>query len=84
MQVAYKVLPITQPDPAYGDLKETWIPILAVSLIIGHSQTKRIEAIVDSGARSCLFHASIGEAHGLRLKDGLEGPLGGVVGGSVG
>ena len=39
---------------------------------------------MDSGARSCLFHASIGEAHGLRLKDGLEGLLGGVVGGAVG
>jgi hypothetical protein len=31
-----------------------------------------------------LFHAGIGVAHGLKLKEGRRGPLAGVVGGSFG
>ena len=60
------------------------MPFLTVSLIIGHAQTKKFEAIVDSGSCTCLFHADIGKAHGLKLKDGPKGPLGGVVGGAKG
>jgi len=57
------------------------MPILTVSLIIGHAPTKRFEAIVDSGSASCLFHADIGIAHGLKIETGVRGPLGGVIGG---
>jgi hypothetical protein len=60
------------------------MPFLTVSLIIGHAPTKKFEAIVDSGSGMCLFHASIGAAHGLKLRDGTRGVLGGVVGGSRG
>jgi len=55
-----------------------------VSLIIGHSPTRKFEAIVDSGSPSCLFHADIGKAHGLKVEEGDEGPLGGVIGGAKG
>jgi hypothetical protein len=61
-----------------------WMPFLTVSLIIGHTPTKKFEAVVDSGSFTCLFHADIGKAHGLKLKDGLKGDLGGVVGGAKG
>ena len=33
-------------------------------------RTKRIEAIIDSGAGRCLFHANFAEAIGLELKKG--------------
>jgi len=58
--------------------------VLAVSLIINHKPTKRFEAIVDSGAGSCLFHASIAEAFGLKVDSVQPEPLGGVVGGAKG
>lgn len=49
-----------------------------------HAQTKRFEAMVDSGSPTCLFHASIGRAIGMKLDSGKEGPLGGVIGGAMG
>jgi hypothetical protein len=55
-----------------------------VGLIIGHAPTRRFEAVVDSGSPSCLFHADIAKAHGLKVETGVEGPLGGVVGGAIG
>ena len=50
----------------------------------GNVQTHRIEALVDSGADRCLFHASIGEALGIEVQKGIEVPFGGVIGGSIG
>lgn len=55
-----------------------------MGLIIGHAPTRRFEAVVDSGSPSCLFHADIAKAHGLKVETGVEGPLGGVVGGAIG
>jgi hypothetical protein len=60
------------------------MPFLTVSLVIGHAPSKKFEAIVDSGSCACLFHADVGKAHGLKLKDGAKGPLSGVVGGACG
>jgi hypothetical protein len=58
-----------------------WVPLLNVSVIYKLAKTKRIEAYVDSGAPMCLFHSSIGKALGMKVEAGIEGPLGGVVGG---
>jgi len=80
----YKVFPISKPEPGFRNEKESWVPVLNVSLIIGHSPTRKFEAIVDSGSPSCLFHADIGKAHGLKVEEGDEGPLGGVIGGAKG
>lgn len=60
------------------------MPVLNVALLIGHTQTRRFEAIVDSGSASCLFHADIGRAYGLNIEKGQGGPLGGVIGGAKG
>lgn len=84
MGVPYKVFPLTTPEPALPQLTETWIPVLTVSLVIGHSTTRRFEAVVDSGSPNCLFHADIGKAHGLEIEAGQRGPLGGVIGGARG
>lgn len=45
--------------------------------------TKRFEAIVDSGAPDCFFHASIGRAIGLEIENGVPGDLGGIVHGAA-
>lgn len=58
--------------------------MMVVNLVIGHATTRKFEAVVDSGSAACLFHADIGKAHGLKLKDGAPGPLRGVVGGASG
>src|SRR5262249_43357905 len=57
------------------------MPVLGVSIIYGHAESKRIEAVVDSGSDFCLFHASIGTALGMNLESGAARPLRGVVGG---
>lgn len=36
----------------------------------GYSRSKRFDAIIDSGAASCLFHASLGRALGLDIEAG--------------
>lgn len=50
----------------------------------GNVQSPRLEALVDSGADRCLFHAGIGEALGIEVRKGVEVPFGGVIGGSTG
>jgi hypothetical protein len=84
LRVAYKVLPIQPNDPQFKGKNCTWMPILSVGLIIGHSPTKKFEAIIDSGSPICLFHASMATAHGMKLADGEVGTLCGVVGGASG
>ena len=53
--------------------------MLPVQLSHGHgAKSHRIEAIVDSGAHDCLFHAQIGEALGLKITKGVHSSTGGV------
>lgn len=59
-------------------------PVVNVQLIHRHAQTQRFEAIVDTGSPYCFFHSSIGRAIGIKIEDGVEGPLGGVIGGARG
>ena len=84
LRIPYKILPITAPAPAYPGEKFTWAPILSVSLIINHRPTKRFEAIVDSGAATCLFHANFATACGLKVDSVQPEPLGGIIGGAKG
>jgi hypothetical protein len=58
--------------------------MLNVKLIYHHSPpTKWIEAWVDSGAHSCMFHAGFCRSLGIKLEDGIKSDLGGVIGGQV-
>lgn len=56
-----------------------WRPILPVKIIYNHATSKRFEAIVDTGSDYCLFHAMIGASIGIKIDDGAEGDLGGVI-----
>lgn len=61
-----------------------WIPVLHVRINnpARHSPpTSRFEAIVDSGAPECYFHGDIAKAIGIRVEDGIESSIGGIVGG---
>lgn len=82
LRFPYKVFPIKQPAPAFPGETFSWLPVIQVTLIINHRPTKRFEAIVDSGAQGCLFHAAIATSCGLKLDSVQPEPLGGVVGGS--
>ena len=81
----YKVFPVAPNDIRFPKgTQSEWLPTLNVSIIYNHAQTKRFEAMVDSGSPTCLFHANIGKAIGIKLAAGDEGPLGGVIGGASG
>jgi len=82
LRVPYKIYPLTTTDPAFPTQKSVWVPTLAVSLIINHATTKRMEALVDSGSDKCLFHSDIGRSHGLKIEQGKLGPIGGIVRGA--
>lgn len=84
MHIPYKVVPIDRPVPGFPNEPFYWFPILVVKIIVNHAPTKRFEAFVDSGSGSCLFHSDIGRAVGLKVENGEEGPLRGVIGGAKG
>ena len=84
LQVPYQIYPLKRPVAGLPNVKETWVPILKVSIIIDHAISKRFEAVVDSGSAVCLFHAGIGKSLGLKVKEGELDTLGGVIGRSKG
>jgi hypothetical protein len=55
--------------------------MVGIYLMHNHRKTKRIEAVVDSGASCCLFDGFAADALGIDIKSGVPSPLGGVIGG---
>ena len=80
MKVPYKLFPVDN-DPGYAGAASTWMPILPVSLMIGHAKSPRLGALVDSAAFTTYFRSDIGKALGLKIEDGEPGELRGVVDG---
>ena len=79
MRVTYKPFPFR--NRGVPEQTRVWRPILTVQIICGHAKSKRFDAVVDTGSDYCLFHANIGAAIGIKIDQGPEGDLGGVVGG---
>jgi hypothetical protein len=50
-----------------------------VQIIHNHATSKRFEALVDTGTDYCLFDALIGASSGIRVNDGPDGDLGGII-----
>ena len=73
LKVDYKKYPL-------GDGGYTYSAILNVNIVLpakNSPRTKRLECVIDSGASRCVFHASIGRAHGLDIEKGaVEETLG--------
>ena len=82
MRVPYKNFP-TDSDPGYAGATTTWMPIVTVSLMIGHTKSPRFDALVDSGAFTTYFRSDIGRALGLNVEEGEPGALRGVVDGPL-
>ena len=79
MRVAYKPFPFF--NHGLGHFGTIYRPTLDVRLVYNHATSRRFEAIVDTGCDCCLFQSHIGESVGLKIKDGYEGTLGGVISG---
>ena len=56
------------------------LPIQIALIMPNAPRTKRIEAVIDSGAGRCLFHANFASAIGLDLKSGEREILNGIGG----
>ena len=78
MRFNYKIVPV-KPSPVFPAETSAWIPVIPVRLSYGHGkQSLAFEAIVDSGAADCLFHAQIGKQIGLDVEKGPKRDIGGV------
>ena len=76
----YKIVPRHNPHPALPAVTSVWMPMLSVRLSHKHgSPTKRFDALVDSGADECIFHADIGRAMGLNVEKGPKSSVRGIV-----
>ena len=68
------------PDPQGG---VSWSAVIKVQIALpkeGAPRTKRFEAVIDSGASRCIFHASIGEFLGLDIDKAPEEQTMGIAG----
>lgn len=84
IRIPYKVYPVAGADPrVQSGMPMVWVPLLNVAVVFNHAKSKRVEAYVDSGAPTCLFHGDIGKSLGMKIDSGTEGPLGGVIGGVI-
>jgi hypothetical protein len=75
--IPYKVFPDPQGRPGYVALLNVQLALPALN----SPRTKRFEAVIDSGATRCLFHADIAKHLGIDLKacpsydtQGIDGP----------
>lgn len=67
--------------PYPGSPHPNLYPLIRVSLGKRHAQrTRPFEAMVDSGAADCMFHASIASALGIRLESGRREQRTGISG----
>jgi hypothetical protein len=82
LRVTYKSFPLR--NPGVPEQTRVWRPILTVKIIYQHATSKRFDAIVDTGSDYCLFNANIGASIGVKIINGPEGPLGGIIPGSRG
>lgn len=64
-------------------MAQTWLPMASVSLLVGHTKGKRVDALIDSGAFTTYFHSDVGTAVGLKVETGEVGELRGVVAGAA-
>jgi hypothetical protein len=61
-----------------------WLPVLLVQVSRGSRVTTPFEALIDSGATNCLFHADVAAAVGIKdFTTGEPSTTGGVVSGST-
>lgn len=79
LKVPYKKYP--DPEAHDGFFYEATIPVSIALPARNSPRSKRFDAVIDSGASQCIFHASIGRAIGLEIEkgrpvitNGIQGP----------
>ncbi len=78
MKFSYSKFP-SQPNPAFPERKYVKRPVIAIE--VGHKDKSfKYLALIDSGADFCIFHAQIGEALGIDVKNGKRLEYYGIVG----
>ena len=82
MKIPYKVYPASS-DPGYNGMSQTWMPMVPIALLVGHTRSKRFDALIDSGAFTTYFHSGVGRSIGLNVETGEVGQLHGVVAGAI-
>lgn len=82
MKVPYKPFPV-KDSPGFPGIEQHWIPVLLVAIVYRRQKSQRFEAIVDSGSPWCLFHSDIGRAVGIKVEQGKQSILGGVISGTA-
>jgi hypothetical protein len=81
LRVNYKSFPFR--NRGLPNIRQVWRPVLTVQIISqAHATSKRFEALVDTGTDYCLFDARIGASIGIRVNDGPEGDVGGIIAGA--
>lgn len=78
MKLAYKKIRI-EPTPAFPKRKYYLRPIIPIRLSY-KNQAIRYEALLDSGADFCIFHAEIGDFLQIPIVKGEREIFGGIVG----
>jgi hypothetical protein len=81
IRIPYKKYP-TQHTPC-GFCYAASIPVNIALPVENSPRSKRFDAIIDSGAASCLFHAGIGRSIGLEIEKGEMAETQGVAGPSA-
>lgn len=78
MKFKYKKFRLISPS-VFSDQKYLLRPIIPLTIVY---KDKKIgyEALIDSGADFCIFHAEVGEFLGIPVKKGERGNFGGIVG----
>ena len=81
MKFPYQEIP-RNPTQAFPDLNSRLIPVVPIVLRNGDKEFE-IDALVDSGASSCMFAGMLGEGLGLDVKKGPSQEIYGLGSGSV-
>ena len=78
LKLPYKKYPT--PFAKCGFYYSASVPVNIALPAKNSPRSKRFDAIIDSGASSCLFHASIGHAIGLEIEKGVHTQTLGIAG----
>jgi hypothetical protein len=68
----YKIFPLD--DGSYD-----WAPVLPMQISKASRVSPMFQALLDTGATNCLFHASLGRMSGLDIESGEVAESGGIV-----
>ena len=78
MKFSYSKFPF-EPNPAFPERKHVKRPVITIEVKYKNESFKYL-ALIDSGADFCIFHAQVGEALGINVKEGKGLEYYGVIG----